>query len=467
MLEAREVRVQAAHDLARLGLHARVVEGAQAGRQLAAEEQVARRIDVVGQGQRLVDRLDVAAPWRRAGCGCVTRLAVDQDLAGVGRVGARQHPHERRLAGAVAADEADDLPGVQIDRYVAHGVDAAEGDVDVAHLDERRALRDGHGRALLAAQEPRRRLQVSRPTARIRTMPGHDVLAGRVDADEAQPVGERLHDEGAQDGARDGPDAARERGAADDGGRDDVQLVALADVEGRAVEPRGRDGRREGAQDAHQDVGLQDRPAGVDAGQLGRVGVAAVGVDVPAEPPPGGDEGHDEGHADEQDDRVREAGRDLPAARGGRSPVLLARRPGWPGPSARGWRWRRRPGPARPGSRRRRAGPRPTSGRSGKPKRRRWRRPLMSSATIARQPTRPRIQVSVPPDGSLGPAADELEGGVEAGDGGATGEVPDDAADRQQPAEGDDERGHADVGDDEALERPDERRPGRRRCPGR
>src|SRR6478609_9577538 len=81
--------------------------------------------------------------------------------------------------------------------------------------------------------------------------PGDDVLAGRVDAHEAQPVGERLQDEGAQDGARDGPDAAGERGPADDRRGDDVQLVALADVERRAVEPGRGDGGSEGAQDAH------------------------------------------------------------------------------------------------------------------------------------------------------------------------------------------------------------------------
>ena len=56
---------------------------------------------------------------------------------------------------------------------------------------------------------------------------GDDVLGRRVDADEAQAVGERLHHEGAQDGARDGADAAGERGPADDGRGDDVQLVAL------------------------------------------------------------------------------------------------------------------------------------------------------------------------------------------------------------------------------------------------
>ena len=45
----------------------------------------------------------------------VDGLAVDEDLARVGRVGAGQRVDQRRLAGAVAADEADDLAGVQVD----------------------------------------------------------------------------------------------------------------------------------------------------------------------------------------------------------------------------------------------------------------------------------------------------------------------------------------------------------------
>ena len=105
--------------------------------ELAAEEHVRRGVDVVGEGQRLVDRLDA----QRLGVARVAdadRLALDQDLAGVGGVGARQHAHQRGLAGAVAADEADDLARPQVDRDPVHGVHAAEGDPDVAHLDERR-----------------------------------------------------------------------------------------------------------------------------------------------------------------------------------------------------------------------------------------------------------------------------------------------------------------------------------------
>ena len=67
-----------------------------------------------------------------------TGLPSMQDLAGVRRVGARQDAHQRRLAGAVAADQADDLAGLEVDGHLVDRVDAAERDADVAHLDERR-----------------------------------------------------------------------------------------------------------------------------------------------------------------------------------------------------------------------------------------------------------------------------------------------------------------------------------------
>ena len=52
-------------------------------------------------------------------------------------MGTGERVHERRLAGAVAADEGDHLAGVQVDGDAVDGVDAAEGDADVAHLHER------------------------------------------------------------------------------------------------------------------------------------------------------------------------------------------------------------------------------------------------------------------------------------------------------------------------------------------
>ena len=42
------------------------------------------------------------------------RLALDQDLAGVRRIGAEQHVHQRRLAGAVLAQQPEDFAGATL-----------------------------------------------------------------------------------------------------------------------------------------------------------------------------------------------------------------------------------------------------------------------------------------------------------------------------------------------------------------
>ena len=147
----------------------------------------AGRIDVVGEGERLVDRLDVlglGVAWVLDG----DRLPVDHgSRPTVGRVGAGQHPHQGRLAGAVAADETDDLPCVEVDADVADGMDATERDVDVAHLDDGRSLRDGHGLVLHVAHDPRRRFRVSRPTATIRTMPATTFWPGEFTPRKLKP----------------------------------------------------------------------------------------------------------------------------------------------------------------------------------------------------------------------------------------------------------------------------------------
>ena len=79
LLEAAEVGIEPPHHLARLRLHRGVVERAPAGAEFAAEVEVRGRVDVIGERQRLVDRLDAV------GLGVarvVDRrfLAVDEDL---------------------------------------------------------------------------------------------------------------------------------------------------------------------------------------------------------------------------------------------------------------------------------------------------------------------------------------------------------------------------------------------------
>ena len=108
------------------------------------------------------------------------RREVDEARARVGGMGAGEDPHQGRLAGPVAAHEADDLAGVQVQGGVPHRVDTTERDIDPPHLDERRSLGNGHRSLLHAAHEPRRRFRVSKPTARISTMPAATFWPGEL-----------------------------------------------------------------------------------------------------------------------------------------------------------------------------------------------------------------------------------------------------------------------------------------------
>ncbi len=75
--------------------------------------------------------------------------AVHENLAGIALVGAGQHLDQRGFAGAVVAEQADDFAGIEINAGVIDGLDAAEGNRDVAHLDQRCAA-SLHGRVRLA-----------------------------------------------------------------------------------------------------------------------------------------------------------------------------------------------------------------------------------------------------------------------------------------------------------------------------
>src|SRR5207302_9414757 len=110
-LDILEVWIESSDDLPRRRLHRRIVEGGSSG-QLAAEEDVRRRIEVVRKGQRLVDRFD-AERLRVARVPDRDRLTVHQDLPGVGGARSRERAHERGLSGAVTADDADHLARVK------------------------------------------------------------------------------------------------------------------------------------------------------------------------------------------------------------------------------------------------------------------------------------------------------------------------------------------------------------------
>ena len=70
--------------------------------------------------------------------GVASRLSsVEANVAAVRRVQARDEVEDGCLAGAVGADEADDLPLRHVERDVVDGDDAAEAAREVSRLQER------------------------------------------------------------------------------------------------------------------------------------------------------------------------------------------------------------------------------------------------------------------------------------------------------------------------------------------
>ena len=168
---------------------------------LATEEQVARDVERGRDGEVLVDRLD-AGTARVLRALEPTALAVEEDLAVVGDVGAREALDERRLAGAVVADDRQHLAGVQLE------VDAVEADDGPNVLT--RPLRLEHGLVVLV---------VLRGVHSCAYLPdplvdrdGDDDehadgegLVEHVEPGERQPVAEHADDEGAEQGAPHAP----------------------------------------------------------------------------------------------------------------------------------------------------------------------------------------------------------------------------------------------------------------------
>jgi hypothetical protein len=77
---------------------------------LASEEHVRDYVEVVAEREVLVDRLD-PEPRRVGRAVDLDLAALEEDLPVVGLVGSRDRLDQRRLAGAVVADERDDLAG--------------------------------------------------------------------------------------------------------------------------------------------------------------------------------------------------------------------------------------------------------------------------------------------------------------------------------------------------------------------
>ena len=105
-------------------LHRHLVEGARVV-ELAAEEEVGDDVEVVAERQVLEDGRDAEV----LGLGRAVDgrgLAVELHGALVGRVDARDGLDERRLAGAVVADQGDDLVRADVEVDAAEGLHGAE-----------------------------------------------------------------------------------------------------------------------------------------------------------------------------------------------------------------------------------------------------------------------------------------------------------------------------------------------------
>ena len=102
---------------------------------LAAEEHVLDDVEVVAQREVLVDDLDAE---RRGVLGAVDRdrLALEEELPGVGAVDAGDRLDQRRLAGAVVTDEGGDLARVDLEVDVVQHLDGAEALVDSTQLEQ-------------------------------------------------------------------------------------------------------------------------------------------------------------------------------------------------------------------------------------------------------------------------------------------------------------------------------------------
>jgi hypothetical protein len=130
-----EVGVQPRDHLGGLVLHAVGVECPPRGEELAAEEEVRRRVEVFGQRERLVDGLDSRGA-RLAGARELAPLAAHYDLALVGGKHPRQHLDERALARAVVAQQAHHLALVERAVDAVYRLQAAEVLRERADLDQ-------------------------------------------------------------------------------------------------------------------------------------------------------------------------------------------------------------------------------------------------------------------------------------------------------------------------------------------
>ena len=114
--------------LRRLRLHVALAQdryAEDAPRQLAAHEEIRDHVDVRAERQVLVDRLDPRR-LRLRRRGEMALGAVEEDAAGARRHAAGDDLHQRRFAGAVVAEQRDDLAAIDVEADAAQRLDRPE-----------------------------------------------------------------------------------------------------------------------------------------------------------------------------------------------------------------------------------------------------------------------------------------------------------------------------------------------------
>ena len=120
-------------DALKAGKPAGAVEPAAFARQ--PDQQIVEHGKARREVEMLVHHADAGGERVRGGAD-VHRLAFDRDGARVGLVDAEQDVHQRGLAGAVLAEQPEDLAGRQHEIDVGIGADIAKALRDAAHFDE-------------------------------------------------------------------------------------------------------------------------------------------------------------------------------------------------------------------------------------------------------------------------------------------------------------------------------------------
>ena len=128
-----ELHVELRGELDRRPLHRAPVEQA-AARPLVAEEHVLGDGDGRDDVELLADDGDAVVD-RDPGGESPERLTPERQLPGVGPFEPRDDLAERRLAGAVLADETEHLAGPDVHAHVDQGTGRAEGLADAPHLE--------------------------------------------------------------------------------------------------------------------------------------------------------------------------------------------------------------------------------------------------------------------------------------------------------------------------------------------